>query len=125
MSKRIEENLHKSICTYLKTQYKNVIFNTDSSGIKLTIGQAVKLKKLRSGNGFPDIAIYEPRNKFYGLFLEVKKESPYRKDGFLYSNEHLNEQAEMHGNLRLRNYKVNFVWTFEMAKQIIDEYLKN
>ena len=56
-----EDKLHKSICDYIKLQYPKVIFNTDLSGIKLSIGMAKKVKGLRSSNSFPDITIYEPR----------------------------------------------------------------
>ena len=119
-----ESVLHKQICSYIKLQYPDVIFNTDLSGIKLTIGQAKKLKSLRSSRAMPDIVIYEPRGKMHGLFLEVKKETPYKKNGELKSNEHLKEQAGMMLSLRQRNYEAFFVWTFENAKNIIDTYLK-
>ena len=119
-----EETLHKQICDYIKLQYRDVIFNTDMSGIRLTMGQAIKAKKLRSGQGFPDIVIYERSSEYNALFLEVKKASPYRKDGELYKDKHLKEQDRMHRRLRLRRYKAEFVWSFEQAKEIIDNYLK-
>ena len=128
-----EKQLHKQICTYIKAQYPNVLFNTDMSGLKLTMGQAVQAKKLRSGNGFPDIVIYETSFYFdgyqdvlvFGLFLEVKKETPYLKGStcILKKSEHLKEQKEMHHKLESRGYTVEFVWTFDMAKEIIDNYL--
>jgi len=120
-----EKELHAQICTYIKLQYPKIIFNTDLSGIKLTMGQAIQLKKLRSSNGFPDIQILQPNDNFHGLFLEVKKESPYqKKNGHLKTDAHLIEQNEMHIKLKERGYASLFVWTFEMAKQIIDQYLK-
>ena len=123
-----EKELHKQICNYIKLQYPNVLFNTDMSGLKLTLGQAVQAKKLRSCNGFPDIVIYEHRlhDTYYGaLFLEVKKESPYKKDSNeLKKSEHVEIQDKLHIDLRLKGYYVEFVWTFEMAKNIIDKYLK-
>ena len=118
-----ESELHKIICDYIILQYPGVIFNTDLSGIKLTIGQAKKLKTLRSSKKFPDIAIYEPRGKYCGLFMEIKKETPYRKSGTLKRSEHLEGQEQMLINLTKRGYKAKFVWTFEMAKELIDTYL--
>jgi hypothetical protein len=117
-----EAQLHKQICQYLKL--KGCIFNTDMSGIKLTIGQAKKMKSLRSSRAFPDIVIYEPRDRFHGLFLEVKKESPYKKNGELKSGEHLREQLEMMDILFDKGYLTSFVWSFDMAKTIIDDYLE-
>lgn len=135
-----EAQLHKQICDYL--HYKNVIFNTDMSGMKLTQGQAVKASKLRSSSGFPDIQILEPRIygsgqiefedgqkntipvfHFCGLFIEVKKETPYKKDGNLKKNEHLEKQNEFHKVLRKKGYMVQFVWSLDQAKKIIDNYL--
>ena len=118
-----EEALHKQICEYIAWQYPDAIFNTDMSGVRLTIGQAKKLKKLRSSNKMPDIPIYEPRGQYCGLFIEVKKETPYTNSGTLKRSEHLEAQEQMLINLTKRGYKAKFVWTFDMAKDLIDNYL--
>jgi hypothetical protein len=107
------------------------------SGIRLTLGQANQAKGLRSSNGFPDIVIYAKHYEskeitkgyceglIYGaLFLEVKKETPYKKDGSLKTDEHLFEQAEMHRKLINLGYHACFIWSFDQAKEIIDNYLK-
>ncbi len=120
-----EKQLHKQITDYILLQYPKVIFNTDSSGIKLSMGQAVQMKKLRSGNGFPDITIYEKNLYFNALFLEVKKETPFKKDGQLKKNKHLKEQSIMHVRLEDRGYRALFVWNFKGAKVVIDSYLHN
>jgi hypothetical protein len=138
-----EKKLHKQICDYLKLQYPKVIFNTDLSGLKLTIGQATQLKNLRSSTGFPDIMIFHakkcgvvdfeikgenysvPAFNFCGLFLEVKKESPFLKNGNLKENEHLKEQQFVHEKLRKQGYLTLFVWNFDDAKYTIDNYLKD
>jgi len=130
-----EEQLHKAICDYLKL--KNVIFNTDLSGIKLTMGQARKLKNLRSSRAFPDIVIYKTNSKFWGMFLELKKETPFKKDGMLKSQkvtkivkgvkveyDHLQEQFNMIKKLREQGYYAQFVWSFNQAKDIVDNYLQ-
>jgi hypothetical protein len=126
-----EKQLHSQICQYIKIQYQNIIFNTDLSGIKLSIGQAKQLKFLRSSKGIPDIVIYHPmqigQTTFYGLFLEVKKESPYKKmkTGYVIKeNEHLREQKFIIDRLCELGYIACFVWSFDMAKNLIDNYLK-
>jgi len=137
-----EAEIHKQICEYIKIQYPKVLFNTDLAGLNMTMGQAKKAKNLRSQNGFPDIQILETRHNgttqiqwygenkvfdtylFCGLFLEVKKETPYKKDGDLKKNPHLELQNELHIKLRLQGYMVEFVWTFEQGKKIIDNYLR-
>ena len=64
---------------------------------------------------------------FAGLYLELKAEgnSPYKKDGTLKKDEHLEEQNEMLENLRAKGYKAEFATGFEEAKKIIDDYLGN
>ena len=128
-----EKTLHRQVCDYLRYQYPHCIFNTDLSGAtKLTMGQAVAMKRLRSGRGFPDIQIMEPRNGYHGLFLELKKEgTPLLKkrlvDAYGYpcwASDHIKEQNEMIETLRERGYKAEFAIGFSEAQKIIDEYLK-
>lgn len=122
-----EKEIHRTICQYLKAQYPKVLFTTDLSGIKLTIGQAAQLKNLRSGRGWPDIFIAERNDISNGLFLEVKKNHSqvYLKNGNYTSDVHILEQIEMHSELKKRGYKCVFVFSFEDAKIKIDNYFKN
>lgn len=120
-----ESVLHRQVCAYLKMQYPDVIFNTDLSGIKLTIGQSVQIKGLRSGRAFPDLVIYEPRNGRAGLFIELKAKNIYRKDGQLFNNTHILEQRDMLKALIKKGYDAEFAVGFDEAKKIIDNYLSN
>ena len=121
-----EADIHIAICTYIKTQYPNVIFTSESSGIRVSMYQAKILKKMRSCAGLPDIMIFEPRKSYYGLFLEVKRENfaVYKKDGGLVSNTHIAEQEEILHRLKQRGYFAEFVRGFDDAKAIIDYYLR-
>jgi hypothetical protein len=122
-----EKTLHKQVCQYLRLQYPNVLFNSDLAGSNLlTIGQAVQLKTLRSNRGFPDIAIYEPRRGFHGLFIELKKEGIrlYKKDGVTPVDDHITEQLQVIKLLTERMYYASVCIGFDNAKFIIDEYLK-
>lgn len=120
-----EENLHLAICDYIRLQYPNVLFNSDMSGVKLTMGQAVKAKKLRSSKGFPDLVIYEPRCNCHALFLELKREGEkiLNKNGDL-KTDHLKEQDEIISKLCAKGYLACFAIGFDEAKRIIDLYLK-
>jgi hypothetical protein len=118
-----EKILHRQICEYIRNQYPKILFNTDLSGIKLTMGQAKQIKNLRSNKGFPDLVIYEPKGGFAGLFLELKASSPYKKDGQLYKDEHLKNQHRVINILLGKGYLACFVWTFDFAKQVIDDYM--
>ena len=72
VKKQTEKELQKMVCEYIKLKYPNVLFNSDMAGIKLTIGQAIQSKNLRSHNGFPDLAIYEPKKKLGRVIFRVK-----------------------------------------------------
>lgn len=118
-----EERTHKATADYINLQYPGTMFNVDLSGIKLTKGQAVKAAKLRSGRGFPDIQIYEPKGGYRGLFIEVKAEGEklIKKNGE-WKNEHIREQANMIERLRQRGYAAYFAIGFDEAREILDSY---
>lgn len=126
MKKKTEESIQIAVCNYIRIQYPTAQFICDvASGMKLTIGQAVKAQRMRSGRGWPDIFVAEPKGLCYGLFIELKsdKNSPYLKDGrTLKSDDHIREQAEMIERLNSKGYYARFAVGFDQAKHIIDKY---
>ena len=138
-----EHNLYEQLARYLQLQYPNVIYRFDvGADLKLTPGQAAKHKRLHPERGYPDLYIAESSENvnskdwngivrewgfYFGLYLEIKTESdsPYKKDGTLKKDQHLEEQARMLEKLRARGYKAEFGVGFEGCKKIIDEYLRN
>ena len=122
-----EKKLHKAVCTYIKAQYPDVIFTSDQSGLKVSIGVAAYLKATRSpSRGLPDLIILHPNRTYCGLMLELKtsrdevfaKNNQYRKD------KHNKEQREVLQRLLARGYKAAYGFGFDHAKQIIDEYMQ-
>lgn len=124
MAQQTESQLHEAVCNYIRLQYPNVLFNSDMSGVKLTIGQAIKAKKLRSSKGFPDLVIYESRRGYSALFIELKKEGEklYKKDGITPRTPHLLEQWNILQDLEERWFSAQFACGFDEAKKIIDYY---
>lgn len=119
-----EKSLHRAVCDYIRLQYPGVLFNSDMAGaMKLTIGQAVAMKSLRSNRGFPDITIYEPKGKWHGLLLELKADGLRLKNGGLPMTDHIREQASVIRELTMRNYLARFAVGFDEAKSIIDWYM--
>ena len=121
-----EEQLSKSVSRYLKLQYPDVVFTCDSSGIRLTIGQATALKAQRSVHKIPDMIILKPNGEYHGLILELKSEdsSPYLKDGSLSKGKHIQEQNQTLTELFSIGYYAVFAVGFDNAKKIIDDYMK-
>jgi len=122
-----EFELQKQIVKYLRCYYPKVKFDSDfASHVSLSIPQRVRNKSIQCDSFHrPDLAIYEPNKEYHGLFLELKKETPFKKNGELKKNEHLENQAQTMLDLRSKGYFAVFVWEFSQAKKVIDEYMSN
>jgi hypothetical protein len=121
-----EATIHQQVAEYLKLQHRNVIFRTDfAAGIKMTMFQAIKHKKLQSGKSYPDLFIAEPRGGYHGLYLELKKAGTgvFLKDGTVSKKEHFQNQAATLQELRDRGYMAEFAVGFDEARSLIDRYL--
>ena len=119
-----ETQLQTDICDYIRFQYPKVLFTSDSSGIRLTIGQAKQMKRLRKCNAWPDLFIAEPIGKYHGCFIELKIEGTnlHKKNGE-WLNQHIFEQNEVLKLLLEKGYYANFGIGFEHTKKIIDVYM--
>lgn len=119
----------------MRRQYPFVLFHSDfGSGVKLTMGQAIKQKRQNGGRrAWPDMFIAEPIEvdfgeptwrRYAGLFLELKKEGTriHKKNG-KWASDHIAEQAEILNQLKFRGYVAKFAVGFDEAKNIIDNYL--
>jgi hypothetical protein len=127
--KHEEYELQKSVARYLSYQYPDVDFLSDTiASVKLTERQAGR-NKLVQKNGFkcPDVLILEPRKGFCGLFIELKIDTPFKKDGTIKasSKDHLKLQHECLQKLSSKGYCAEFSWGFDMTKKIIDEYFND
>lgn len=128
-----EAILQQQVADYLRLQYPDVLFHSDfGSGIKLTMGQAIKQKRQNGGRrAWPDMFIAEPipavgKPVCCGLFIELKKEGTrIKKKNGDWASEHIAEQAEVLDRLEFRGYKAVFAVGFEQAKEVIDSYLGN
>ena len=138
-----EHNLYEQIARYLQLQYPDVIYRFDiAADLKLTMGQAVKHKRLHPERGYPDLFIAKTKEikvktvlgsgyslveikPLGGLYIEIKKdgEKLTKKDGS-WRTPHIAEQAEALEKLRERGYRAEFGVGLSKCKQIIDEYLR-
>jgi hypothetical protein len=118
-----EATIHRQLCQYIRIKYPTVIFTSEPSGLRLPIGQAKKLKELRSGTKLPDLWIIEPRGGYFGLFIEIKANFFFKKNG-QYKTKHIADQAVMLEKLRNKGYFANFATGFESCRNMIDNYMK-
>ena len=130
-----EAELQQQVADYIRLQYPNTLFHSDfGSGIKLTMGQAVKQKRQNGGRrAWPDMFIAEPRprrgdngrvREWHGLFIELKREGTrlIKKNGD-WASEHIAEQNEVLDQLEDKGYMAEFAVGFDHAKEVVDNYL--
>lgn len=121
-----EEKIQIRLCEYVRVKYPHVIFECDlASGTKLTIGQAVKAKAMRSNRGMPDFRIFHKVGRYNGLFIELKKEGEklHKKDES-FASDHIKEQAAIIHRLQAQGYEALFAIGFNEACEIVDDYMK-
>lgn len=124
-SRLSEAEIQIALVQYLREKYPQVLFKCDTSAIKLTLGQAVKMKRLGNTRAWPDIFIAEPRRDYHGCYIELKKEGEriVRENGNWVS-PHIAEQAAMIDELNRRGYYAEFAAGFAEARKAIDKYLE-
>ncbi len=121
-----EYELQVAISNYISQIYPDVLFLSDTvASLKLSIPQSVRNSKIqKKGFKTPDLIILTPNGKYHGLFIELKVETPFKKNGELKKCEHLEGQKKSINDLSKMGYYATFSWGFEMTKNIIDNYLK-
>ena len=123
-----EKVIHQQICDYLKLKYPDVIFTSDASGMKTTIGLAMEIKRKKCAKyKIPDLLILQPNKFYFGLFLEIKKSNDCvftRKQKVRICN-HIQQQHKTLVKLRSLGYYAAFGLGFEDAKTHIDNYFAN
>lgn len=125
--RHLEYHLQKQICTYLSNAYPRVNFLSDTiASVHLTVSQASRNKAIQK-HGFktPDLIILHPNHTYHGLMIELKIETPYKKNGQIKSNEHLVAQEKTINQLNALGYYSCFAWSFNQARLIIDNYINN
>ena len=118
-----ETSLQIAISEYIKLRYKDVVFTAESSGVRVSIGTAKKMKRQRSNHKQPDMIILEPRGDYHGLIIELKKAGIRLKDGSMPNDKHTNAQKVTLDLLRSKGYYTTFAVGFDEARKIIDDYM--
>jgi len=122
-----EKQIHKLVCQYLDLQYPKVIYTSDSSGVRVSIGMAKALKSIRcKGYKIPDLIIMHPNKLYHGLIIEIKKDLSQimTKSGTFKKDKHLQEQLKSLEQLKKLGYGAIFGCGFDHIKSVIDDYFK-
>lgn len=126
MKNQPEYILQRQVSNYLKRQYKDVLFMSDTvASLKLTKPQAIRNKAIQKPFfKTPDLIIFQANKMFCGMLLELKVDSPFLKDGITPKSEHISGQQKSMADLRKKGYYANFGVGFEDCKSQIDNYMK-
>lgn len=122
----MESLLTEQVCAYLRYRYPTVLWRTDGAGVNRSSWTAKRYaRSTQAVKGWPDLQIVAKRGPYGALFLELKTErnSPYRKDGSLKTDPHVQEQAFVMEQLRMRGYAADFGIGFQDSCRKIDAYL--
>ena len=126
MKKSDEEyHIQVAIAEFMRLEYPDVIFRSDLSGIKLSIGQAMKIKRVQGEKAYPDFTILQACRGWHGMMLEIKKDynEIHRKDGTFRQDKHTQEQIEMLLRLREKGYYAIFGCGYEASIKLVKAYL--
>ena len=110
-----EDQLQKQVATYLTLKHPHVLWFHAPNGGSRNLFEAVKLKAMGVKPGVPDIMILSRKLGYYGLSIELK----------VGKNKPSDFQKEWLHNLDIIGWKTAVCYTFDEARSIIDDYLKN
>ena len=124
-----EEAEQKAVIDYLNLKYPDVLKTISPQGMRLTMFQGLKFKMLGYEEGTCDILIFEPRDNYHGLFIEMKAPSRnyLTKKGVLMLSSHgvLSERQKIFiERANSKNYRAICCIGSDEAIKIIDEYFR-
>ena len=108
-----------------KNQYPELeLLNGSLNGVRLTIGQSVKIKKIGQKKGYPDISLPVPRGGYHGLYIELKIK-PYRNyKGKMVYSQTSKEQKWWLNALNNNGYRAVVCKGYDAAVSEISTYLQ-
>ena len=125
-----EESLQIQCNDWINSKYpelEKLFFFNSFQGMKLNYGQIAKAKKTGGlKKGLPDFIFLKNNGKYSGLFIELKKESPFLKDNKTLKSDdgHLQLQQDVISQLLLEGHYACFAWSLEQFKNIVTNYME-
>ena len=127
MIKKQEDEIYKTLARYISIKYPEVVFRFDyAAGLYMSFAQSKKHSAINPIKGYPDLFIAKPSKGYSGMFIEIKTEAaqPFKKDGGLKKNEHLEKQNLIMSQLKAAGYYSTFGVGIKKCIQLIDWYLE-
>jgi hypothetical protein len=110
---------------YRYPEFSKLFFFNSFQGMRLSFGQINKAKKTGGlKKGLPDFMFLKNNGTYSSLFIELKKESPYLKNGELKEDEHLQLQRDVIEQLKIEGHYACFCCSFDDFKTIVTNYME-
>ena len=97
------------------------LLNGSLNGIRLTIGNAVKAKRIGMKKGYPDLFLPVARGGYFGLYIELKPK--WRGIKKRQRPKPTKEQVWWLQELAKQGYSCHHVNGYEAAISVIEQYL--
>jgi len=110
-----------NVVKYMSLTYPCALYCASAGGMRTGIATAKKMKNMGYVKGCPDLMIFEPRNTYKGLFVEMK--APAIR-GYAAKGSPSPEQTDWQIKLNTRGYLACICYGFDEAKAVIDKYLR-
>jgi len=125
---KLEDKIKIGIADYLNYKYPHVPFNMSWDHVRLPIGTAKKLKRMRWANPdfvWPDLFIAWPNRCFNGLWGEIKKDKSeiFLKSGELSQSKQIQRELKSLQLLHRLEFQTFWMYSVDQAIRIIDEYI--
>tara|TARA_R110002020_G_scaffold183360_5_gene379653 strand:- start:707 stop:1057 length:351 start_codon:yes stop_codon:yes gene_type:complete len=109
-----EAQLQAAVVKYI--QYNKLLFCASAGGVRVSSMYQAKLMKATGYvKGFPDVFIYEPNKKYYGLAIELKVKGNYATA----------EQKKWLEQLNKKGYYAICLNNLDEVIDVINKYLNN
>lgn len=123
-----EQDIYNQLSQWLKLQHPNLIWRWDfAAGQKMSVGMAMRMKKMQCGVAYPDFFLAVPKGIYGGLYLEIKVDGfdlYQKRDKSKFASTHIEDQWNCLKRLNDSGYAAFFGIGFEASKRIIEAYLK-
>lgn len=104
---------------HLRTFYPEILVAAIPNGAAVSPAQRMRLVAEGLLAGFPDVFVAEARNKYHGLFVEMKVLTLTGRSKAVVSED----QKRVHEQLRARGYKVVICMGYIHARDEVLKYL--
>ena len=110
-----EDRLQIEVIAYLRMQYPKALSVHIANERATSPRQGALLKRKGVTAGMPDVMVFHRNGRENGLAIELK----------IGNNKPTASQKAVMDRLFMQMWRVAVCYTFEQAKQVIDEYFKN